>query len=125
MKSKKNILVWTLVSLLFVNYIGTNFMYGLYMVDQALFIEWFCENTEDPDMHCDGSCVLDKLGDHEQHDHTHSVLEVLQVPLVFYIPTFDLELFAEPESFGTTYHYKNNYSFEFCREVTQPPILLG
>lgn len=124
MKSKKNILVWTLVSLLFINYIGTNIMYGLYMIDQSLFVELFCENKGHPEEHCDGSCMLAKLGDHDHNHADHSsILDVYQVPLLFYIPETTIELLpSEEERFSFTF-YENRYDFEFFPKKVHPPSI--
>lgn len=123
MKSKKNFIVFTLISLLFINYIGTHLMYGLYMADQALFVEWFCENKDHPEEHCDGSCMISKLSDHDHHQSDNpSLMDVFQVQLVFYIPEANFEIPLPEEVVKTSFIYHNHYVFEFEEDTIHPPI---
>jgi len=125
MKSKKNLIVFSLVSLLFINYIGTHLMYGLYMIDQSLFIELFCENKDHPDEECDGSCMLGKMG---EHDHSSSdsspVLDVYKIQLVFYIPYFQPEIPDFKQKSYPFSFYKNLYRFELPEDNLRPPAFV-
>lgn len=121
MKGRKNIIVLTLVALLFINYVGTNIMYGLYMVDQSLFVELFCENKDHPEEHCDGSCMISKLSDHDHQSEAPSVMDVYQVQLVFYIQDNLPEITIVEEEFHSSFYYGNLYYFQFFEDIIQPP----
>lgn len=125
MKNKKPWLVWTLISLLFINYIGTHLMYGLYMVDKALFVELFCENKDHPEEECDGTCMLHKLGEHGDHSST-VLLDVFQTQLVFFVPDFQfVEIpYLEVEDISE-FHYDLQYTFEIRKQKFRPPIILS
>ncbi len=125
MKKQQQIVVWVLATVMMVNCLGTNLIYGLYMVDQDIFVELFCENTANPAMHCDGTCMLKKMASHDhQHSDQHSLLDVYKVQLVFYTPTI---LQAPQQQVTSVYHqfrYENHYAFQNSGQFFHPPILV-
>lgn len=121
---QKHIVVFTLVSLLFINYLGTNLMYGFYMINQEVFTELFCENKDKPDMECDGTCMLAKLSDHDRQDsEVPPLLDVFQVQLVFYIPALNFDFIPEFKEEKPQYFYQDLYLFEYTEQNFRPPIL--
>lgn len=122
-RKRKNLIIWSLISLLFINYIGTSLIYGVYIADKQLFIEWFCENKDHPEDHCDGSCMLHKMGHHDDEHSQEPVLgSIFQVKLNFIMTDIELKLFVVPESTEHQFEYVNTYTYLFSQPKDEPPI---
>jgi len=100
-------------------------MFGLYADSQDLFVEMFCENKDHPDMECDGSCMLDKLGTHSHDDHSEvpPIHAVFQLNLDLLAPEFNFE---PAQSFltevKTSFFYQNTYVYLGTDTIDRPPI---
>lgn len=126
MKAHKNSIVWTLTALLFIHYVGSSLIYGLYAVDKELFVEMFCENKDNPELHCDGTCVLSKLSNYSnQQQDKPIVLAVFQIEISGYFHyDFDFTTVFEETLTQHQFFYKNNYRHTVIQENFRPPSLV-
>lgn len=124
MKLRQSIATWALMGILLVHTFGINALYGLYLIDQALFVELFCVNTDKPKMQCKGTCMLSKLGKQPEKSPDFPPLpDITQFQLHFYVPDFDFELavLSFPKK-GYPFHYQNFHESKYINEPLKPPI---
>lgn len=126
MDRRKHILSWFFISLLFFTNLQMSVMHGLYALDRGLFIELFCENKDQPDMHCDGTCMLGKMADHEHHDHSDMppIQTVFQIQLAFYAVDLKFDLNPIQEATESPFGYVNHYSYQPTTNPYHPPIFV-
>src|SRR5690606_19879810 len=65
---RRQISVWSLLIIMFVQTFGLSLLYGLYYTDKPVFIELFCVNQDKPEMHGNGSCRLSTMDKHQEQD---------------------------------------------------------
>lgn len=98
---------------------------SVYNYDQELFISLFCENTDKPEMHCDGKCAMAKMQKEQKEDDAHKTLSKLQVETIALVQAFNFEacysFFTSEESIHLLPTYSNNYSFEYADLTAKPP----
>ncbi|MGB0916630.1 MAG: hypothetical protein ACPGU4_03480 [Flavobacteriales bacterium] len=95
-----------------------------YEVNTAYIIENFCENTDKPELHCDGKCHLKKQieADSEQKSETPSALTeiVTFVLAVEEVPSFELEFFSTETNTNNSLYLEGNYS-NHLQSIFHPP----
>lgn len=125
MKRIRLIFTWFFIALLLFTNLRVNLMYGLYSVDKELFIDLFCVNKDNPEMECDGTCMLDKLASHTHDDHNDMppVHHIFQVELNFYVIDLNFELIPFTESVWHHYKYLNSYTFLSSENIEHPPLV--
>lgn len=100
-------------------------MVGFYMLDTKDFVELFCENTEIPEMECNGKCELSKLAHHDENKSERpSLLDNLKNELVYYADSFSSKFLSIPKNTTPEFEYHNRYKFLFSKQINHPPILV-
>lgn len=97
----------------------------IYDYDTDLFISMFCENTDRPELECDGKCMLADMQDDQGNDKNLAhVLKQLQTEVFYYNTPVSFE-FAKEEI--TLYEkaanspYLYSYNFLYSKESNEPP----
>ncbi|MGB0369079.1 MAG: hypothetical protein ACPGD8_06720 [Flavobacteriales bacterium] len=95
-----------------------------YEVNTAYIIENFCENTDKPELHCDGKCHLKKQieADSEQKSETPSALTeiVTFVLAVEEVPSFELDFFSTKTNTNNSLYLEGSYS-NHLQSIFHPP----
>lgn len=125
-KTKRHLISWLFISLLVFTNLRVNLMYGLYTMSQDLFVELFCENKDNPELECDGTCMLDKVGSHSHEDHSDipPLHAVFKVDLNLFAPEFSFGLEVFPQETEPHFFYSNTYSYLESDSIEYPPILV-
>ena len=126
MALKRNITVWTLITVLFTHTLGINLLYEFYALDKPHFIELFCVNQDKPELECDGSCMLSKMMEQQQKKTEKPALpDITQFQLTFYIQktTFKLKKVIQHKT-KHYFHYHNFYDSLFLKNIFRPPTLV-
>jgi len=126
MVSNKTIYAWMLISVIFVHFVGTNIFYGIYVADNGLFTELFCENKFKPELHCHGSCVISKIFEYEKNDAVKSSTPHLSVPQFYtYFQQYDRISFDNRIiDIQHNYYYIHHYRAPSLSEIYHPPVLV-
>jgi len=126
MKMRQKIFAWTMISILFAHSFGVNLLYGLYSVDQSLFVELFCMNKDKPQIHCNGSCMLSKLDEQKSQDSNTPISpHITQFQLYFYVQQFDFKLnFPSLSRVEDNYFYQDFYDSKYLKEIFHPPTFV-
>lgn len=126
MAVRRKISVWALIVVLFTHILGVNVLYSLYVLDKPVFVELFCVNKDEIQLHCDGSCMLAKLDVQKDKEAAKSILlDITQFQLYFYSQDNDFDFnnlsLIDNEQL---YYYPIHYNSQFIMEVFRPPILV-
>ncbi|MGO2294735.1 MAG: hypothetical protein ACTH5N_04705 [Psychroflexus halocasei] len=98
-------------------------MLSFYMVDTKEFVELFCVNQDQPELHCDGKCELSKLAQKSSPNEKPSHLDFLQKEVIMFyseISAFDFK--TENFNLKVDNSYLNLYQYLSIDEVSHPPI---
>lgn len=101
MRNKPVILIWAMVFVLLAGSMKNALVLNFYLLDNSDFIEFFCENKDKPQMHCNGNCQLSKIADRQDEKKDFPVIVQLTNELVFYSEKFEFEF---PEQLIQTTH---------------------
>lgn len=125
MNRRRNIVVWALVAMMCVHIAGTNLLYGIYILNKNVFIELFCENTESPELHCDGSCMISKMSKHnsEQSNKPISAENFQWETFVYIYESIELSDFI-PALVESNFHLESPIPTHFIEDIFKPPILV-
>lgn len=85
----------------------------------------FCVNKDHPEMHCDGSCMLEEMANHSHNEDSNfpPIQKVFQVDLNYYIIDLSTTIDDTTENKTThNFHYIDNYAFLFYDYLQRPPI---
>ncbi|WP_343670886.1 hypothetical protein [Chitinophaga sp.] len=100
-------------------------LYAVYEYDTKLFIAAFCENKNNPQLHCNGKCQLAKMQREQRENETERLLKELQSEaLACPIPSgINLSKQEVTELTATTYPVFTHpiYSYLFCNPRKKPP----
>lgn len=100
-------------------------MLSFYLIDNEDFTELFCENTDSPEMECNGKCELSKLAHQDDtKSERPSLLDNLQNELVYYMNYSSLEIFLFKLNLIPKFEYQNSYNFLYSKPIVHPPILV-
>lgn len=127
MKVQRKIYAWILIVVLFTQSFGINALYGLYDFDQNLFVELFCINKYNPELKCNGTCLLSKLDDQSSQNKDKPVPQnIKELQLTFVVQTTNTEL---PESTSTIklkkqWENEHLHCSQYTDQVFRPPILV-
>ena len=98
--------------------------YSYYWLDQAGFIEQFCENKDRPELNCDGKCYLSqmlKAQAEEEESKTIPVLQWQELSLMFSgALSWEFDFFEGLDS-RVPYH-KSTYTYQFTDRIFHPPL---
>jgi hypothetical protein len=95
------------------------------MVFTENFIESYCENTDQPELECDGKCFLSDMLDKKDKDVPKNASIFLETELIFTTSIYDIALelqeltFTSQDSFFYISHYKPFY----LESSFKPPAL--
>jgi len=105
--------------------IKSAFWLSYYMVFTENFIESYCENTDQPELECDGKCFLSDMLDKKDKDVPKNASIFLETELIFTTSIYDIALelqeltFTSQDSFFYISHYKPFY----LESSFKPPAL--
>jgi hypothetical protein len=108
-----------------ISIIKNSVLYVLYYYDRDLFVSAFCENTNRPEMKCNGQCKLVKMKKEQNEETTAGTLKKLQTEMVYlysgesyYMDCNNLSV----EEIGRKIPYYNIlYSFQYTLQLVKPP----
>lgn len=99
-------------------------MYLYYSVDREGFIEALCENTDKPELKCEGKCMLSQMLVTQDDD------KELPMPLIGWEQTLffikDLSSYSVlfiGQNHKAYFHYTITYSYKFSGISHKPPIV--
>lgn len=94
----------------------------LYFVDQEQFVALFCENTNRPQLKCNGKCQLKKMTKKNNDDKKSPEFKIDSTPLVFILEGFRPSfLFTSISIHKVLCIYVNNYIFLPEYFIDHPP----
>jgi len=111
---------------IFIHFIGANTFFGMYVADNGLFTELFCENRFKPELHCHGSCAITKLMEYEENDALKSSAPHLPVPQFYSY----LHQFSQQKDFDLNEIPAHNFRYlqlnlkPSVTEIDHPPALV-
>lgn len=124
MRAGERITSLFLVFLLLGSVLRVPLTYSYYWLDQAGFIEQFCENKDVPELNCDGKCYLSqmlKAKAGKEENKSIPVLEWQELNLLFSgavsLKTGLSEGLALPGP-----HFPENYTYQFTPRIFHPPV---
>jgi hypothetical protein len=111
----------SLVMLLFT--VKSAFWLSYYMIFTDNFIENYCENTDQPELECDGKCFLSDVLDKKNTDTPKNASIFLESELIFTTTILDPEfvLFEFTPRKQASYHYILTYNFQYLKASFKPP----
>lgn len=94
------------------------------MVDTKEFVELFCVNKDQPELHCDGKCELSKLAQQNSSDEKPSHLDFLQKEIImFYSEISSIDFKTEDFYLKIDSSYVNLYHYQLVKDLNYPPII--
>ncbi|MFD0933568.1 hypothetical protein ACFQ0R_13265 [Psychroflexus salinarum] len=99
------------------------FWLSYYMVFTDNFIESYCENTDQPDLECDGKCFLGDVLDKKEPDTPKNASVFLESELVFTTTDFETGLSVDAliSKKKPSYFYTSLYNFHYPKSSFKPP----
>jgi hypothetical protein len=93
------------------------------MVFTDNFIENYCENTDQPELECDGKCFLSDVLDRKESDTPKNASIFLESDLIFTTTFSDSELVLEEfiSKKQASYDYTSLYNFQYFKSSFKPP----
>lgn len=108
-----------------ISIIKNSALYVLYHYDRDLFISAFCENTNRPEMKCNGKCKLAKMKKEQNEETTASTLKKLQTEIIYLYSShsyyIDRNNLSVEEIVRKTSYYNILYSFQYTLQLVKPP----
>jgi hypothetical protein len=127
MKITQLILVSFLGCTVFMTTIKTALVYSYYFINPENFIALFCENTDKPELECDGKCYLKKVSQNQlettQNDNLPKVTLDLE-NILLYLDTFTKKwqlATLETTPANARYFYQNLYKSRVNFSIFHPP----
>jgi hypothetical protein len=100
-------------------------LYAIYEYDTHLFISAFCENKNNPRLHCNGKCRLEKMQKEQKENESERLLKQLQTEtLACPIPTgidFSKQEITELKEKTYPIFTHSIYSYLFTDPRKKPP----
>ncbi|WP_072349381.1 hypothetical protein [Flavobacteriaceae bacterium A100] len=123
MKISTHIFAIVLSALLLFNSTRTSLTYAYYTIDTIGFIEALCENTDKPELACNGKCQLKKVAESQdsQHKTPESIInfkELLLFSDTFESLNFPSKIILQKQNLIV---YQNLYSFTNSDDCFHPP----
>lgn len=89
------------------------------------FVETYCENTDKPDLECDGKCYLSDVLNKKEPDTPKNTSIFLETELIFTISFFDTDLSfdAHVSKRQQSYFYTSLYKFYHLKSSFKPPAI--
>jgi|SRR5690554_420839 len=98
-------------------------IFAEYIMDVETFTELYCENTDKPEMECNGKCHLTKqLAENEEQKHDKDIQSPPEVLLFYAKVNIEIKellpFFFEKK---TSFYYNSNLNEGVAQDVLQPP----
>ena len=96
------------------------------MVFTDNFIESYCENTDKPELECDGKCFLSDMLDKNETDTPKNANVFLENELIFTTHFFETDFVLDFSDLQIqpTYFYTSLYKFQYLKSSFKPPALV-
>lgn len=90
------------------------------------FIENYCENTDKPELECDGKCFLSDVLNKKEKEAPKNASMFLETELIFTTPFSEIELILDfPISKKEqSYFYTSLYKFHYFKSSFKPPAIV-
>ncbi|AXG69823.1 hypothetical protein KORDIASMS9_02051 [Kordia sp. SMS9] len=126
MKITRLAIPYLLGCIVFISTIKTALVYSYYFVNPDNFIALFCENTDKPELECDGKCYLKKVSLNQlettQNDNLPKVNIDLENILLYVDTLADWQLTSlETTQKKASFFYQNLYTSEVSFAIFHPP----
>lgn len=101
-----------------------------YSIQYDYIVTVLCENKDQPELECNGTCYLSKQlakesgNDQENPLNTSNKLEIPQILILEKTPNFDFSFFVENEYRQLTEASPENYHPLFSSEILDPPQIV-
>ena len=104
-------------------------LFALYKLDTKVFVTLFCENTERPELHCNGYCALAQMSKEQDQKNGASALVLLQKEVFLYYQT-SLKIILKPlvyisNSIKYPIYLKIKYTSPTLTKNDKPPKVLS
>ena len=121
----KNIIVAILVFIVSLFTLKSALLISYYTLFTDDFIENFCVNKDQPELHCDGKCFLSKmLNKSDQDEGRQETIAISLAQLEFIFKPFkDADLSLLSKVTKNDFHYNVRYSSVFLNTADRPPCL--
>jgi hypothetical protein len=98
------------------------FLTTFYYADRDFFVENFCENTDKPELKCNGKCQLKKIAKetHNEDNTTYFSYDVKQLKFITE-SSIDIRFFTPFKIQKHTFFYSENYQFALNYFIDHPP----
>lgn len=107
--------------------IKTAIVYSYYFINPDNFTALFCENTDKPELECNGKCYLKKVTQNQLESSKDDSLPVVNLDLknilLYFYPNqavFEVNSTEIQES-TTLFYYTNLYTFQVNHSIFHPP----
>lgn len=116
-------LALSLIVLLFT--VKSAFWLSYYVVFTDNFIENYCENTDKPELECDGKCFLSDVLDKKETDTPKNANIFLESELIFTTIVYETDLILDPfiSKQQHSYFYTSLYKFHYLKSSFKPPAV--
>lgn len=117
-------LLFSLTVLLFT--VKSVFWLSYYIVFTDNFIENYCENTDKPELECDGKCFLSDVLDKKETETPKNTSIFLESELIFTPSLFDTDLILDAliSKNKSNYFYTSLYKSLYFKSSFKPPAML-
>lgn len=123
MKICKHAFVLFFLLLIVFNSTKASFTYAYFELDPVGFIENLCENTDKPELKCNGKCQLMKVANSQNSDQNTPESLIDFKELILYPSPISEFIFINrtPIKKQPFYTYLNNYCFNNTNDCFHPP----
>ncbi len=126
MNRRQNIFSLILVTAMLWNVFYAPLTYAYYYIDQSDFIAQFCENTDKPELKCNGKCHLKEVSKKDATNDKAPSKMMVTKSIVLYVQEeesidFGIPLFLVKQNIG----YSNLYSFTTPFSLDRPPKVIS
>ncbi len=114
-----------MVSLVIINSTKFSMAYGYYFGANSSFVAQFCENTDKPELNCNGKCYLTKLAAENEQDKKDVPATVTDwKEAFFYYEDTNLFVLNIPQitSKKVNWTHQNHYKHLLQTQIFHPPI---
>ncbi|MBZ9651873.1 hypothetical protein [Psychroflexus montanilacus] len=117
-------LLFSLTVLLFT--VKSVFWLSYYIVFTDNFIENYCENTDKPELECDGKCFLSDVLDKKETETPKNTSIFLESELIFTPSLFDTDLILDAliSKNKSNYFYTSLYKSLYFKSSFKPPAMI-
>jgi len=117
----------SIILLMSIGMVKNSALYFVYSYDSNLFISWFCENKDRPQIKCNGHCKLSKMAQEERNEDAGRVLEKVQSEVLFFEDKSPFELpslisFDVDNTLPSRYH-PSHYNYIYTAIPDKPPCV--